>query len=66
MSQRTMMRRLVRQFGEDEDAICRAYAEAERIGLVRRSSNVYGLSPEQYARALRRDGQRKGWIVSVG
>jgi hypothetical protein len=63
MSQRGMMRKLVRDFGEDEEMVVGAYAEAELQGRVNRSSNLHDLTPEEYARALWRDGQRKGWIV---
>jgi hypothetical protein len=63
MSQRGMMRKLVRHLGENEMVVVRAYAQAERLGQVSRSSNRYGLTPEEYARALWRDGQRKGWIA---
>jgi hypothetical protein len=58
-----MMRELVRKLGEISDLVVRAYAEAERLGRVKRSSNRHNLTPEEYAQALWRDGQRKGWIA---
>lgn len=57
-----MMRDLVARFGRNEDVVCRAYAAAESRGDVPRQSNKYGLTPEQYARALWRDGARRGWF----
>ena len=57
-----MMRALVRTLGPNWDRICRQYASAEACGRVVRRSNRYSLSGEQYARALLRDGQRKGWL----
>ena len=62
MKQRDMMRRLVKQFGRDKEKVCRAYAAAERDGQVPRGSNVFKLSAEEYADALWRDGERKGWF----
>jgi hypothetical protein len=62
MTQRDMMRKLVRTYGTDWDRICSEYARAEASGAVRRNRNTYALSGEQYGRALFRDGQRKGWL----
>jgi len=62
MTQREMMRRLVRRFGQDRERVINAYAEAERRGEVRRKRNKYGLSPEGYAAALWADGVTKGWF----
>jgi hypothetical protein len=62
MSQRDVMRQLIKKYGRNEDAVCRSYALAESRGEVPRYSNKYNLSPEQYARALYRDGERKGWF----
>src|SRR4051812_3696063 len=55
-SQRDMMRQLYRQYGDDEERLIRAYADAEMSGEVRRKNNEYGLAPEEYARRLLADG----------
>jgi len=60
MTQRDMMRSLVRNFGSDEDRICSEYALAESHGQVQRRSNRYNLTADEYARRLLRDGQKKG------
>lgn len=62
MTQRDYMRLLNRQKGGVEALIIEAYAIAERKGVVVRKSNKYNLSAESYARALFKDGIRKGWI----
>jgi len=62
MTQRDMMRNLIAQCGRNEEQVCSAYAAAERRGDVERDSNEHGLTPEQYARALWQDGERKGWF----
>lgn len=64
-NQRDLMRLLVKTLGYDEDAVCPEYASAERRGLVPRSRNNHGLSPEQYAHRLYADGIRKGWLLSA-
>ena len=60
--QRELMRKLVERIGLDEDAVCAAYADAEADGEVIRKSNAYDRTPEEYARALWRDAEKKGWI----
>jgi hypothetical protein len=50
------------QHAGDEEKIISAYASAEMRGEVVRQNNAHGLSPIQYARALYKDGLRKGWI----
>jgi hypothetical protein len=62
MKQRDMMRRLAKQFDRDKATVCRAYAAAERDGQVGRVQNSKNLSAEEYADALWRDGERKGWF----
>jgi hypothetical protein len=62
MQQREMMRTLVARFGRNEDRVCREYALAEERGDVERQSNEHRLSSDEYARALWRDGIRKGWL----
>ena len=39
-----------------------AYARAEAAGEVQRKRNENGLTPEEYAKRLFRDGERKGWL----
>jgi hypothetical protein len=60
--QREYMRKLVASMGRNQDAVCAAYAQAERDGLVERAKNITGHRPEDYAIALWRDGDRKGWL----
>jgi hypothetical protein len=62
MTQRECMKVLYKQQKGKEALIVKAYAEAERKGDVARKSNKYNLSAESYARALLKDGIRKGWI----
>ena len=61
-TQRDVMRELNRRFGGDHDKVVAAYAAAERRGDVKRTSNVRGMEPEEYAERLYRDGVAKGWI----
>ncbi len=65
MSQRDYMRRLFQEYGDNEDVLISNYAEGEKRGVVSRGSNMYELSPEEYAQALYNDGIRKGWIVQI-
>jgi hypothetical protein len=65
MTQRELMRRLVAKLGKNADAVCRTYAAAEKAGQIERRRDKYGLSPEQYAQALWRDAQRRGWISGI-
>ena len=61
-TQRDYMRKLVRELGRDKNAVCAAYAKAERDGAVPRQNNSRGRSAEEYADALWRDGDKKGWF----
>ena len=61
ISQRDFMRNLIALHGGDEEAICRAYAEAERDGRVVRKRNGEGYSAERYAALLLREARRNGW-----
>jgi hypothetical protein len=65
MQQRDMMRELLLKHGYDKHAVCAAYATAERDGLVQRSRNESGYTPEGYARAVWRDGHKhsKPWLL---
>jgi hypothetical protein len=60
--QREYMTKLVEHYGMDEERVIREYASAEERGDVERKSNTHGWTAKQYARALWRDGVRKGWI----
>lgn len=57
------MNELVAKLGADEEKVCAAYAAAEKHGEVLRGSNINGKTPEQYARALWKDGINKGWLT---
>ncbi len=62
MNQRDMMRHLIAKYGQNEEKVCREYALAESRGEVPRQSNEHDLTPEEYAHALWKDGERKGWF----
>jgi hypothetical protein len=64
LSQRDLMRDLVKKYGDDTVRIMREYAIAEIKGIVERKSNLLNLSAEDYAYALLKDGMKKGWISS--
>ena len=60
-NQRDGMRAAYRTSGNEEGAVA-LYASFERDGRVTRRSDVRCTTPEQYARALLHDGQRRGWL----
>lgn len=60
--QRDVMRRIRARCKPDEERAIREYAAAEKRGEAERTSNSHAWSAEQYARALLRDGLRKGWL----
>lgn len=60
---RDFMRELFRKHGGDKEAVVKAYAAAERIGEISRSSNARGMSAIEYARRLWLDGTKKGWLM---
>jgi predicted transcriptional regulator len=62
ITQRDKMRELARIHPKDEGAIIKAYAQAERSGIVTRQSNGRNISPEDYASRLYADGVKKGWL----
>ena len=62
MMQREYMRTLYKKYGDDKIRIIKEYAIAEIEGKVVRFSNRGNLSGEQYAKALYKDGVRKGWL----
>ena len=59
-TQQELMRELYRRHGPSRDAVCAAYATAERAGLVDRKNNQHGATREQYARRLFSDVRRRG------
>jgi hypothetical protein len=65
LSQRDVMRILVVAHKGDESRIIKEYIEAERLGKVERQSNSHGLSAEEYALRLYRDGLQKGWLFKA-
>ena len=62
MGQRDVMRRIWARCKPNEERAVSEYAAAEKRGEVERASNSHGWDAEQYARALLRDGLRKGWV----
>lgn len=61
-TQREAMVRIFASVNRDEDRAIREYAAAERCGEVARRRNKHGIDPEAYARALLKDGLKKGWL----
>ena len=59
--QRDVMRDLYREHGGDRDAVCAAYAEAEKAGLAPRKRKGT-TSAEAYAKLLWSNGINKGWL----
>jgi hypothetical protein len=59
-TQRDVVREQDQRFGGDHDEVVAAYVAAERRGDVKRTSNVLGMAPEEYAERLCRDSVRKG------
>ena len=57
--QRSIMQTLLDTHGDDEIAVCDAYAEAERAGKVARPEEDRGEFAESYARSLWRIGQSR-------
>ena len=62
MMQREYMRLLYKKYGNDKRRIIKEYAIADLQGKVARYSNLSNISGDQYAKALYRDGVRKGWL----
>jgi len=56
------MRDLWLRHARDTKAVIAAYAKAEVAGFVDRRQNTHDIDPMQYARALLRDGLRRGWL----
>ena len=62
MKQRGKMRELFARYKGDVEATVSAYAKAEEKGEVERKSNSHKWGSLTYAKALMRDGMRKGWL----
>lgn len=56
------MQHLFRTLGGVPDAVCLAYAEAERDGHVVRPCGAEFVTPSIHARLLLREGELKGWL----
>jgi hypothetical protein len=61
-SQREVMCAIFAAWKHDHERVIREYVAAEERGEVERKSNKSDYSAERYARALLRDGIRKGWL----
>lgn len=61
-SQRAVMRSIYAACSGDIERTISGYAAAERNGTVVRKSDISGMSPDAYARALLLDGLKKGWL----
>jgi len=53
------MRKLIKELGRNQRAVCLAYAQAEKEGIVTRKSNKNNMSSIDYAIALWINGDRK-------
>ena len=62
MTQRDCMREIWSSVGHNEDEAIKEYVRCEENGTVDRKSNDSGLTAEQYAKALLKDGLKKGWL----
>ena len=61
--QKTLMQILFDTHGNDEIAVCDAYAEAERAGRIVRPEEDRGELAEIYAHDLWRTGKAEGWLA---
>jgi hypothetical protein len=66
VTQREVMLRIYHECAGDFDRTVEAYASAERRGQGERKRNRGYYTPEDYARALLRDGFAKGWLPDFG
>jgi hypothetical protein len=65
LKQRELFRKLYREHNGNEEAVCAAYARAEKTGVVARRSNKNGYTAEAYAAALWKDahrGDKESWL----
>ena len=60
--QRSIMRALHRELGDDPDAICSAYKETERASNLARVRGAEEMDSLLHARMLWREGMLKGWL----
>ena len=60
--QQQLMQRLFRTLGGVPEAICLAYAEAEREGKVGRPCGAEFMTPSTHALLLLQEGELKGWL----
>jgi DNA-binding transcriptional regulator YhcF (GntR family) len=60
--QREYMRKMIEKHGLNPAAVCTAYEQAERDGVVFREKNSSRKTAKEYAIALWNDGERKGWF----
>jgi len=61
VSQREVFKSLIKEYGWRKEIVVRKYAELESRGIVRRRKDGNNFSPLQYADALYRDAEKKGW-----
>ncbi|WP_237482558.1 hypothetical protein [Lichenibacterium dinghuense] len=61
--QRETMCELFRKLGDEQEAVCLAYMEAERDGRVARPRGAEDMTPGTHARTLWREGKLKGWLA---
>lgn len=58
-----MMVALFRRLGDDREAVCLAYMEAERDGKVARPGGAEDMTPGTHAKTLWHDGKETGWLT---
>lgn len=61
-SEHEMMRRLAKQHRYDQVKTCRAFANAERAGLMISERKPEEHTPEEYAAHVWHDGEVSGWL----
>jgi len=59
------MLKLIGRYGANKERVICEYASAEEKDEVERKSNSHNWTARQYARALWRDGVRRGWVNEV-
>lgn len=60
--QQRLMQHLFRTLGGAPDAVCLAYAEAEREGKVPRPCGAEFMTPGTHAHLLLQEGELRGWL----
>ena len=61
--QRMAMRDVFRRLGDDQEAVCLAYVEAERDEKLARPHGVADMTPGTHANTLWCEGKLKGWLT---